>query len=62
MTKSELLAQIQLKLDLNKDGKANIDDFYAYVAGNVKKAAAIGLGTGLAAGIPIGFVLKMIVS
>lgn len=49
--------ELKGKLDVDKNGKVNLDDVIAYINGNVRKALAIGLAVGLATGIPIGALL-----
>lgn len=46
--------ELKGKLDIDKNGKVNLDDVIAFINGNVRKALAIGLGVGLLAGVPIG--------
>lgn len=60
MNRAELAAKLRKELDVNKDGTVSLDDVITYVDGNGKKLLAIGLGVGLAGGIPVGYVLRMI--
>jgi hypothetical protein len=54
MNADELRAQIHERLDVDKNNKVNVDDVIALAAGNTKKLLFIGIGIGLAAGVPLG--------
>lgn len=57
MTKDELKEEILEKLDVDKNGKVNVDDVVALVGGDDKKLLAIGIAIGAAVGVVVGGML-----
>ena len=60
MNRAELFAKIRKTLDIDKNDNISIDDVIAYAQNNGRKLLAIGLGVGLAGGVPVGYVLRVI--